>query len=372
MVTKLSILAFLVYIGVPGVTALEFPEDPYTYTWHELAPGVWSGVRENSSQSPVMGTSTFVIGDNGVIVFDGGGAPIMSERLMTKIASLTDKPITHLVISHWHGDHMFGVFRIVEEFPDVQVIAHPFTRAATLGRPMDYLKKQPTAIERRIAVITDRLAKFEESGDTETYHPDRMESYRYFIKHQALLDAQFKTYDFTLPTITFEKKLVIYSGTREIQLLHLGDANTEGDVIMWLPQDKIVATGDVIVLPTPYAFNTDPKKWAATLRAINALGYDTLVPGHGAIQHDMDFMNLTIEALDSIAEQTDQFIADDLSQEEAMEKLDFSAFDERFTGGDSYIDTYYQAYFTTPLRSSAYRAAMGEVMVKLEKDPENQ
>lgn len=73
----------------------------------------------------MMGTSTFVIGDNGVIVFDGGGAPIMSERLMAKIATLTDKPITHLVISHWHGDHMFGVFRIVEEFSDVQVNCPP-------------------------------------------------------------------------------------------------------------------------------------------------------------------------------------------------------------------------------------------------------
>ena len=51
---------------------------------------------------------------------------------MTKIASLTDKPITHLVISHWHGDHMFGVFRIVEEFPDVQVIAHAGTVAVLL------------------------------------------------------------------------------------------------------------------------------------------------------------------------------------------------------------------------------------------------
>jgi len=263
---------------------------------------------------------------------------------------------------------MFGVFRIVEEFPDVQVIAHPFTRAATLGRPMDYLKKQPTVMDRYIPKITERLEKPEASGDTRTYHPQELESYRYIIKHQDLLDSQFKTHDSTLPTITFENKLVIYSGSKEVQLLHIGDANTEGDIIMWLPQDKIVATGDVIVLPTPYAFNTDPKKWAATLRAINTLGYTTLVPGHGTIQHDTAFMDLTIEALDSIAAQTEQFIADGLNQEEAGEKLDFSAFDKRFTKGDSYIDIYYQAYFVRPLRSSAYRAAKGEVMVKLERE----
>ena len=347
------------------------PTDPYAYTWTELAPGVWSGVRENSPIFPVMGTSTFVVGDEGVVVFDGGGAPLMTERLMAKVAGVTDKPITHVVISHWHGDHNFGIWRIVEEFPDVAVISHPFTRAATIGRPMDYVKNSGTAMERLLPYFEERLSTGIDDDGTVLSEKD-LERFRYIIDHKDLLDSEFKRYAATLPTVTFEDKMVIYSGSREIHLLHLGDANTEGDIIMWLPEEKIVATGDAVVFPTPYAFNTDPKKWGSTMEAVNDLGYKILVPGHGDIQYDMNYVNLIIEALDSVATQTDQFIADGLSQEEAGERLDFSAFDERFTGGDAYTTRYYKAWFTDALRSSAYRAAMGEVMVKLEREEEVQ
>jgi len=363
---KFALAAALLWISV-GVRA-ELPADPFTWEFTELAPGVWTGVRPQSSLYPVMGSSTFVIGSDGVVVYDGGGAALMSERLLAKIGELTDQPVTHIVISHWHGDHHFGIWRILEQYPHAQVIAHPFTRAAFFGRPMDYLQKQAGAME----ILLPRFTKLLESGvgdDGEPISESGMEQLRYLISQAEILDAEHKRFAARPPTVTFEDRMTLYSGDQEIQLLHLGDANTEGDVVMWLPQHRIVATGDVVVRPTPYAFNTDPKKWAATLRNINDLGYEILVPGHGDIQYDHAYVKLTIEALDSVAAQTDDFIARGLSKEQAGEQLDFSAFDQRFTGGDKQTEGYYQAYFVKPLRSSAWRAAHGEVMVKLERDP---
>jgi len=367
---KQTLTVALVLVLVLSLTPLmaeqALPDDPYTYTWHELAPGVWSGVRENGPQAPVMGTSTFVVGDDGVVVFDGGGAPLMSERLMKKVAEVTNQPITHVVISHWHGDHHFGVWRIIEEFPGVQVISHEFTRAATLGAPMDYIKDSGTAIERFAVSANERLATgLERDGET-PLSEDVLDYYRYVLEHKDLLDSQFKQYAATAARMTFEDKMTIYTGTREIQLLHVGDGNTEGDVIMWLPQEKIVATGDIVVLPTPYAFNVYPDRWRDTLLAINELEYEILVPGHGEIQRSKDFTNLMIEVLDSIIEQTDQFIEAGLTQEEAEARYDYSVFEERFTGGDPYVAFFYNNYFTEPLSSAAYRAAKGEVLVKLE------
>ena len=190
--------------------------DPYQYVWTEVSAGVWSGVRPNSQQVPVMGTSTFVVGDEGVIVYDGGGAPLMTERLMAQVASVTDLPITHLVISHWHGDHMFGVFRIVEEYPNVEVIAHPFTRAATLGRPMDYLKRSGTAVERFTPYVETRL----ETGldeDSLALSQEDIAMYEAFLEHKDLLNSEFNRYAATLPTITFEDHLTIHSGDTEVQ-----------------------------------------------------------------------------------------------------------------------------------------------------------
>lgn len=99
----------------------------FSFEFEEVADGVWVGVRPDSPRFPVMGNTTIVISDEGVVVFDGGGAPAMAEQIIDKVRSLTTKPVTHVIVSHWHGDHNFGIYRFAEEFPDVRFIAHRFT-----------------------------------------------------------------------------------------------------------------------------------------------------------------------------------------------------------------------------------------------------
>ena len=101
--------------------------DPFEMEWRELARGVWVGVRPVSYRSPVMTNTTVVIGDKGVLVFDAAGLAIQGERLVEKVAELTDKPITHIAISHWHGDHSMGDYKVLEKFPAAEVISHEFT-----------------------------------------------------------------------------------------------------------------------------------------------------------------------------------------------------------------------------------------------------
>src|SRR2546423_10737873 len=99
--------------------------NPFEYTWQELAPGVWAGIRQDPFELPQEGNSVFVVTDQGVVLFDAGGSPAMGEAIVAKVRSLTDKPITHIVISHWHGDHMRGLQAIQAAFPHVQIFAHP-------------------------------------------------------------------------------------------------------------------------------------------------------------------------------------------------------------------------------------------------------
>ena len=104
---------------------------PYTLEFEELAPGVWAGIRPESTRIPVMGSTTFVVSDVGVVVFDGGGAAGAADQVIAKIRSLTDAPVTHVAISHWHGDHCFGIHRYVEEWPNVQILARGAGLSAT-------------------------------------------------------------------------------------------------------------------------------------------------------------------------------------------------------------------------------------------------
>ena len=133
-------------------------DGPFVFDFEEIAPDVWAGVRPDSSRFPVMGNTTFVIGDEGVVVFDGGGMPAMSEQIIDKIRTLTKKPVTYVVISHWHGDHNFGVYRFAEEFPGVEFIAHEFTRDVMNSSRINYIDRGPGYAERNRTAFEKMIA----------------------------------------------------------------------------------------------------------------------------------------------------------------------------------------------------------------------
>ena len=362
--SKRHLLVLLLFLALSSPALA----DPFEYTFQEVSPGVWVGTRENSPRFPVMGTTTFVVGDEGVIVFDGGGVTLMSERALAKIRSVTDKPVSHIIISHWHGDHNLGIHRLLEEFPQAQVVGHSFTRAAMLGAPMDYVLDYPDAVPR----LAERFKKRLDSGVTREGEslPDSMRLNLQTILDDAdLIHSEYNRVQVTPPTVTFDDRLVIHSGNRVIELRYLGRGNTAGDIVMWLPDERIVATGDLVVMPTPYGFNVPPRAWAKTLRELRALDFGTLIPGHGDVQTDAGYVDLLIETAESIADQRDALLAKGMSAEETEATLDFSPFEERFTGGDEYLANRFEVWFTRPFRKAALKALTGEPMVSLEREP---
>jgi glyoxylase-like metal-dependent hydrolase (beta-lactamase superfamily II) len=348
-----------------AVPAAATSVDPFVPVFEELAPGVWVGRREDSLRFPVMGTTTFVISEEGVVVFDGGGVPLMSERVLAKIRELTDRPVTHIVISHWHGDHNFGIGVIREAFPAVQIVAHNFTRAAMLGAPMRYIESQPDLVDKNAPRLRAVLEAGKES-DGSPLTDDRAAGYREMLEYADLIDQEYERLQVNVPNMTFDKTLTIHSGSRWIELLHLGAGNTAGDVVMWLPEPRIVATGDLVVAPTPYGFNVPPRAWAATLGRVQDLGYEILVPGHGAVQRDPSYVDLLIEVADSVADQRDALLAEGLDAKAAQEKIDISEFEPRFTAGDPRLTRYFKNYFTDPFRKAAFKALTGEPMVRVD------
>ena len=352
-------------VGIFCLNSALADDGPFTMEFEELAPGVWAGVRADGPRFPVMGNTTFIISEEGVVVYDGGGMPAMSDLVIEKIRSLTDKPVTHVVISHWHGDHNFGVFRFAEEFSNVKFIAHEFTRDVMNSTRIHY-------VDRELGFMDDNRAEFEKiistgvDSDGEEYSATDIEVYKRILADSDVIEAEFLRAKVTPPNEVFADSYVIESGSRTIELLFLGHGNTAGDIVMALPKERIVATGDIVVLPSPYAFNVPPRAWAQTLRNINDLGYEVLVPGHGAVQRDTAYVDLIIEAADSIATQRDELLAIGKSVEEVEAELDFSAFEERFTHGDDYVQVHYDSWFEQPFRKAATKALTGEPMVLIE------
>lgn len=358
---KLSTLAAILLVSA---SARADDPGPFVLDFDEIAPGVWTGIRADSPRYPVMGNTTFVISSAGVVVFDGGGMPTMADLVIEKIRSLTDKAVTHVVISHWHGDHFFGAFRYAEEFPGVEFIAHRFTRDMINSSRLNYIDRQIDYLERNRENFENIVATGLDDEGTEYNATDRF-IYQRMLDDYDVIIPEFARARVLPPNIVFTDDYLIDSGERLIELLFLGHANTAGDIVLWLPQDRIVATGDIVVLPSPYAFNAPTKRWADTLRNIKALDFEILVPGHGPVQRDTEYVDLLIEAVESIARQRNTLLKKRKSAEEVQAALDFSAFEKRFTGGDEYVRTHYEQWFVEPYRAAVMKELSDEPMVEV-------
>jgi glyoxylase-like metal-dependent hydrolase (beta-lactamase superfamily II) len=178
---------------------------PFETDFTELSPGVWAGVRPDGPRFPVMGSTTFVISEEGVVVYDGGGMPVMSEQIIEKIKSITDAPVTHVIISHWHGDHNFGIYRFAEEYPDVQFIAQSFTAAAMNSAKIQYIERYPDFIKNRLPGFREIVATGKKEDGTVLPEAELIE-YRRIIEDADEIDAEFKRAQVTEPNVVFDHR----------------------------------------------------------------------------------------------------------------------------------------------------------------------
>lgn len=332
--------------------------NPFEYSWQQLAPGVWGGIRQDPFELPQEGNAVFVITDQGVVVFDAGGSPLMGESIVDKVRSLTDKPITHVIISHWHGDHMRGLQAIQAAFPKVAIVAHPYARDFIATTQDRWLKRRVGMVPNIRRALATALGK-EQDLQGRPLIPEEKAWLQRGLSIADELDRENHRTTYVVPNATFADRMVLYLGGREIQFLHLGNAHTAGDVVMWLPQEKIVATGDIVTAPIPLMPSPYTDDYAAVLDRIKALGFRTLVPGHGLVEHDAAYVDLLIDTFRSVSAQMKSLVARGASKEEAVAGIDFSSVEGRFTHGDPFLANRFHDYVSAALPEAAYLVATG-------------
>lgn len=341
--------------------------DPFELDWSSPAPGVWIGVRPQSARLPVTGTSVIVIGESGVLVFDGGGAPLQAERVAEKIRAETDLPLTHIAISHWHGDHHLGLGPLQSAWPDAQLVSHTFTREVMGSTLMDSARNQDAVPE----------GAFQAQLDATLANPDLPEPNRLWISQALawadLIEMQGRSGQIPQIDMVFDNTLEVDLGARTVNLVHFGPGNTKGDIMLHIPDARIIATGDAVVHPTPYGYFSYPADWAQALTRLRMLDVDLIVPGHGDLMTDWAYVDLLIETLQSIADQTEALVADGHDLDGVREHFDWSALEPRFTGGDLFWAGRFNVWFKRPILEAAFRLATGldnEEIVPHEHDVE--
>jgi cyclase len=237
------------------------------------------------------GNSVAIIGSDGVLMFDTNGTPAAASAVLAQIRTLTSQPVRYVVNSHWHWDHWYGTEVYTRAFPGVKVIAHEKTKAMMAGPAIDFnrpgLDQQLPAY---LAQLEQRIAKAEATTPPAANLPP--------LK-QALADGRFfleqkKGVQPTLPNQTYTDRLTLKVGDREIQVRHHDRAVTPGDSFLYLPREKIVIAGDLLVNPVSFALSCYPSGWIKTLEYIDSLDASIIVPGHGEPLRDETLLKATI------------------------------------------------------------------------------
>jgi glyoxylase-like metal-dependent hydrolase (beta-lactamase superfamily II) len=183
-----------------------------------------------------------VIGDDAVMVIDAQATPVMAQDVIRHIRTVTDKPIRYVTLTHYHAVRVLGASGYKPE----HVIASRDTH--------------DLIVERGEADMKSEIERF-----------------------PRLFRAVESVPGLTWPTIVFEQRMTLWMGKLQVEIMQLGRGHTKGDTVVWLPQEKILFSGDLVeYAATPYTGDAYLTDWPATLDAVAALGAEKLVPGRGA------------------------------------------------------------------------------------------
>ena len=204
-------------------------------SFDELAPGLFGYTAEGDPNSGV------VIGDESVLIVDAQATPTMAGDVIAKVRTVTDKPIHHVVLSHYHAVRVLGA----SGYDDAQIIASDVTRNLI--------------VERGEQDMASEIGRFP----------------RLFRGKESIPGL-------TWPDVTFEKQMTLWLGKREVQIIHIGRSHTAGDTIVWLPKERVAFAGDVVEFgATPYCGDAHFGDWPSTLDNLRALDPRAIVPGRG-------------------------------------------------------------------------------------------
>lgn len=264
------------------------------------------------------GNSIAILGSTGVLVFDSNGTPAAASAVLERIRQLTDRPVLYVVNSHWHWDHWYGTETYTGAFPGVHVVAHEKTREMMLGPALEFNRP---GIERQLPAYIDRLAQKVAAAEAATPAPADLPRLKQLLADDRFFLDQKARVRHTFPDVTFTDRLTIQLGDREVQVRHEDRAVTPGDAFLYLPKEKIVVTGDLLVNPISFALSSYPSGWLKTLERIDALDARVIVPGHGAPLQDKALLHETMAAMRKMIEEGKSAKANGLDVHQARDAV---------------------------------------------------
>lgn len=351
-------------LAVAGVPASAEPEySPFVTT--QLADGVHLMSTPPDYLAFTVSNILIVEQSDGVVIVDSGATRRDGDQIVRYVRALTSKPAKALIYTHWHNDHLHGASQIRDAWPKIRVIATEGTRAGIDGparsEGLDY-KPNPAAVATISKQLEESVSQAEAAAAAATTPWMRKRYTRMAAENRAGIAAFVGTH-FVAPTEILRDEIVIDDPDLPVHVRFLGRANTDGDAIVWLPNQRLVATGDVVVSPVPFGFGSYPGDWIRTLEAIKALEFDTLVPGHGLPQSGTSYVDRLIASLTDVRSQVGRLAGQGMTLAQVREKVDFSG-QTAMLGAAPRRKPAIEAMWLRPMIENAYKEAKGIPIVQ--------
>ena len=357
-------LPVLLLLALPAYAA----EDKFVneqYDLQKIADGVYSFIAPESDSGVVQSNCTVIIGEQAVMVVDTGQFPSLAERMVADIKKLTAKPVRYIVNTHWHFDHVWGnaVFR--DAYPGVAIISTEYTRELVEEQGPKFLSTQgktnaDQAAQLRKYVADGKLPDGRVISDDIKQRLGRTADTLDYIEPDLIHTVH------APPTIGFDKELTINLGKREVKVMWLGRANTGGDAVTWIPDVRVLLTGDAVVAPTPFAFGSYMSEWPVTLQKMIDMNAAIIIPGHGPVMHDAAYLKTLVEMFQALSAQVKQAVAQGLSLDDTRKKVTLEDFSQRLAAGDKYRRLAFRSAFLNPAVDRAYQEATGKMKPEAE------
>jgi cyclase len=285
-------------------------------TMTQLAEGVYEIRHPDAPDSFPNSNTTVIIGDRGVFVVDSCLLPSQAKLDIEQIKKWTSKPVTHLLNTHWHFDHTMGNATYQAAFPNVQIIAHEATLKTIANFNQGAVDRYPQR-EQRFRKIVESGKNPDGSALTEQDKKDYEEA----ITGLQSVVGEFKGAKQVNPNVSFTRELDVDLGNRMINIRWLGRGNTAGDTVVYLPKEKILMTGDLVVSPVPYMFGGFPTDFVPTLEKLMEIDAQTIVPGHGDVMKDFTYA----KKVHDMMRDTNQLIEQAVNEGKTLEEVQKAA-----------------------------------------------
>lgn len=313
---------------------------PPKFNLTEVVPGVYAVIQALDSSGIVHGNEEFVVNDSSVFVFDANFTPAASRATIALLNGVTDKPVRDLAYSHWHNDHVWGTQSFLEAYPGpINLIASDSTRDDILHEDIE---KEPKLEQYYVDIYDQTDSAIRKGVNPDNGKPltaeERLElaSQQDALKNYMIPESH--TIQYHLPTITYHQRMTLYRGSREIDLFDFGRGNTRGDGVVFLPNERVVFTGDLLVAPIPFSFGSYLSDWIKSLRAVRALNAKYIIPGHGDVMTDYRYLDLVTQFLTAVVAQTRQAAGAGLTLAQTQKRVRLESFRTKFTLGDHLLD----------------------------------